>query len=87
MNNIIWKRIAFWGVAFILAGSMAMAQKIEVGANFGYTLSEGVDIVPIVMPSGTVKKKQSDQRHIMRTQCRLAGVRKFLDRLPLGCTT
>lgn len=54
-----WTKIALWAVAFVLAGSMAMAQddkKIEVGVNFGYTLSEGVDINPTNLGFGTIEK-------------------------------
>jgi len=46
-------------VAFVLAGSLASAQdqkKIEAGVNFGYTLSEGVDINPTNLGFGTVEK-------------------------------
>lgn len=41
-----WKNIVIWGVAFIVTGSIAMAQesKIEAGVNIGYTLSEGVEV-------------------------------------------
>jgi opacity protein-like surface antigen len=53
-----WKKIALWGVMFLVVGSMAMAQdkKIEVGVNFGYTLSEGVQIDPIKTSLGTATK-------------------------------
>jgi opacity protein-like surface antigen len=58
MKHMSWKKIALWGVAFVVTGSMAMAQgkKVEVGVNYGYTLSEGVDITPIVTSFGTVTK-------------------------------
>jgi hypothetical protein len=58
MKDMSWRKIALWGVAFVMAGSMAMAQekKIEAGVNFGYTLSEGVDIAPVQTYLGTAKK-------------------------------
>lgn len=58
MKNMSWKKVALWGVAFVVTGSMAMAQdkKVEVGVNFGYTLSEGVDITPTLTSLGTVTK-------------------------------
>jgi len=54
-----WRKIALWGAAFVVAGSMAMAQddkRIEAGINFGYTLSEGVDINPTNLGFGTIEK-------------------------------
>jgi opacity protein-like surface antigen len=58
MNNMSWKKIALLGMALVVTGSMAMAQtkKIEAGVNFGYTLSEGVNINPTVTSVGTVNK-------------------------------
>ncbi len=54
-----WKRIALLGVAFVVTGSIGMAQdqkKVEVGVNFGYTFSEGADINPTTIPSGIATK-------------------------------
>jgi opacity protein-like surface antigen len=58
MKRMSWKKVALWGVAFVVTGSMAMAQekKVEVGVNFGYTLSEGVNIDPTMTSIGTVNK-------------------------------
>jgi len=58
-EKMSWKKIALLGVALVVSGSMAMAQnkKVEFGVNFGYTLSEGVDVQPYVIPTvGTISK-------------------------------
>ncbi len=54
-----WKVMAFWAMTFVVAGSVAMAQddkRVEVGVNFGYTLSEGVNINPTNLGFGTIDK-------------------------------
>jgi opacity protein-like surface antigen len=53
-----WNRLALCIAVFVVAGSVAMAQdqRFEIGANFGYTFSEGVDINQFTIPDGTVTK-------------------------------
>jgi len=53
------KQLALWGVTLFVAGSVAMAQdekRVEAGVNFGYTLSEGVDITPTNLGFGVIDK-------------------------------